>query len=62
VTIRIYANDSMGNENFDEVTVRKVLSTPANGNIPGYDLFLLTGIIVFISIGYVKIRHKKLKN
>ena len=62
VTIRFYANDTMGNMNYDEVIVMKSTpahSTPTNA-IPGYDILILLGVITIISASIIRI--KKLRN
>ncbi len=60
ITIKFYANDSLGNLNFDEVIVVKdTLTPPGNGGIPGYNLFVLLGIISLTALIIIKFRHKK---
>ncbi len=48
ITIRIYANDTMGNIGHSEVDVEKVKPKPSR--IPGYNLFFLLGILSLVSI------------
>ncbi len=45
VAIKFYANDSVGNINFQEVTVVKEITQQSPPGIPGYDLLILVGII-----------------
>ena len=63
VTIRFYANDTLGHLNFDEVIIVKDVSTPTSPpGVPGYDLFLLLGIISLVSVIIMKFKfHKKIK-
>ncbi|GAG95284.1 unnamed protein product, partial [marine sediment metagenome] len=51
VTIRFYANDTLGNINFDEVIVVKASPTanPPSGGIPGYNIIFLLGTISLIT-------------
>jgi len=56
VTIRFYANDSVGNVNFQEVTVVKEITQASPLVIPGYDLFSLLGIILAVTIIIIRKR------
>jgi len=60
ITIRFYANDTLGNISFDEVIVVKDTPTtnPSPGGIPGYNTFLLIGIICVVSVILIKKRNK----
>ena len=63
ITIRFYANDTLGNINFDEVIVVKDTPTPSPppAGIPGYNLFIIIGIfslMVVIIIKSIKIKLK----
>ncbi len=56
VIIRFYANDTLGRIGFKEVTVVKTVSQPSPPGIPGYNIFLLLGIISTVAIIIVKKR------
>ncbi len=60
ITMRFYANDTLGNTSFDEVIVVK--NTPNLSNSPrgivGYNLFLLIGIICVVSVIIIKKGNK----
>jgi hypothetical protein len=66
ITIRIYANDTVSNEAFATVSVD--LSTLVNGEIPGgipgYNAYILIGVIFVISAIIVKrqLKQNKFKN
>jgi parallel beta-helix repeat protein len=50
VIIRFYANDSIGNIGFQEITIIKATPQPIPPEIPGYDILLLVGIISAVAI------------
>ena len=58
VTIRFYANDTLGNISFDDVIVVKDTPTPSPtpSGIPGYNILLLLGIVSTIAVIIVKKR------
>ncbi|MFW9873096.1 MAG: NosD domain-containing protein [Candidatus Thorarchaeota archaeon] len=59
VTIRFYANDTLGNVNFDEVTIVKDAPVPPSSpRIPGYNLIIILGINFFIIIITINLRKK----
>lgn len=57
ITIRFYANDSLGNEGTESVTVIK--SIPSQPVILGYNVFLIIGAISVVSIIIIIISLKK---
>ncbi len=58
ITIRFYANDTLGNINYDDVIIVK--TTPSiPPSIPGYNICLLLCIICIISVITIKYRIKK---
>ncbi|TFF90357.1 MAG: hypothetical protein EU548_03405, partial [Promethearchaeota archaeon] len=61
ITIRFYANDTLGNMSFDETIVVKDAPTPSPppGAIPGYNLTILFSVISLITVITIK---RKLKN
>ena len=60
VTIRFYANDTLGNINFDEVIVVKDTPTPSPPlGIPGYNVFILLGVISLIAAFIIKRKFNK---
>ena len=59
ITIRFYANDTIGNVNFQEITVVKEITQTSPPEIPGYDLLLLVG---FISVMVVIIIKKRVNH
>ncbi|MBA7531005.1 hypothetical protein ES705_23216 [subsurface metagenome] len=56
VTIRFYANDTLGNISFDEVIVIKDIPTinPPPEGIPGYNVIILLGMISLIAVFIIK--------
>ena len=56
VTIRFYANDSIGNLNFQEITIVKAIPQPSPLEIPGYNILFLVGIIVVMVVIIIKKR------
>ncbi len=56
VIIRFYANDTLGRIGFQEVTVVKDISQPSPPGIPGYNVFLLLGIISIVAVIIIKKR------
>jgi len=59
ITIKFYANDSLGNINYDEVIVIK--TTPSDEpRILGYNLYILICIICVISVISLKLRFRKI--
>jgi len=56
VTIRFYANDTLGRIGFQEVTVVKTISQSNPPEIPGYNMLLLLGIVSTIAAIIVKKR------
>jgi len=61
VTLKFYANDTLGNIDFDEIIIVKDTPTPpGNGGIPGYNLFIFIGIISLMTLIIIKFRHKKM--
>ena len=56
VTFRFYANDSIGNIGFQEVTVVKEITQTSPLVIPGYNLLFLLGIISTVAVIIVKKR------
>jgi len=62
ITIQFYANDTVNNEVFATVSVE--ISTSGNGGIPGYNSYILIGVIFVISTLIVKrqLKQNKFKN
>lgn len=56
VTIRFYANDTLGRIGFQEIIVIKSIPQPIPPEIPGYDLLILVGIISVMVIIIIKKR------
>ena len=56
VTIKFYAKDTAGNIRFQEVTVVKTISQPTPPGIPGYNIFLLLGIVSTMAAIIIKKR------
>jgi hypothetical protein len=56
ITITFYANDTLGNEASEYVTVVKEISQPSLPEIPGYNILLLLGIVSTIAVIIVKKR------
>ena len=61
VTIRFYANDTLGNISFDEVIVVKDTPTPTPppGAIPGYNVIILLGTISLIAAFIIRSKFNK---
>jgi len=62
VSVRFYANDSKGHQTFANIIIIKHFSlepTSSGPVIPGYNLFLLYGVI-FIFIFIVTIQKRKI--
>lgn len=57
ISIAFYANDSRGYIGFDEITVIKDSGSIVDLEIPGYDIFLLFGVISVVFIFLMK-KHK----
>ena len=56
VTIRFYANDTLGRIGFQEVTVTKTIPQSPLPGIPGFDILLLVGIISVMVVIIIKKR------
>jgi len=54
ITIRFYANDTLGEIGFQEITVTKAIPQPIPPEIPGYDLVFLVGIISVMVVIIIK--------
>ena len=61
VIIKFYANNSIGNIGFQEVTVVKKITQPSAFGISGYDLLFLLGIISTVAVIIIKKRVNDLK-
>jgi len=61
ITIRFYANDTLGNISFDEVIVVKdtPIPSPPPGGIPGYNVIILLGMISLIAAFIIKRKFNK---
>jgi len=60
ITIKFYVNDTLGYISFKEVTVVKDTPTPTSpSGIPGYNVFILIGIISLIAVITIKFRYIK---
>ncbi|MFW9866750.1 MAG: nitrous oxide reductase family maturation protein NosD [Candidatus Thorarchaeota archaeon] len=59
ITLRFYANDTLGNLNFDEIIIVKNVPTSGNGRVPGYDLFILIGIISISALILIQLKRRK---
>jgi len=60
VTIRFYANDTLGNMSFDEVIVVKDTPTPSPPpGIPGYNIFILLGMMSLIAAVIIRRKFNK---
>ncbi|MBD3202398.1 MAG: hypothetical protein GF316_20465 [Candidatus Lokiarchaeota archaeon] len=59
ITLRFYANDSLGNTGYSEVIIVKDY-TPENpqSSIPGFNVILIIPIIGIVSIVYLKRKYK----
>jgi len=64
ITIRFYANDTLGHESFEQVSIVIELPTTSEGLIPGYNTYLIIGVISVISMLILKkqLKRYKLKN
>jgi len=58
VTIRFYANDTLGNVGYSEVVVEKV-DEPGNQGILGYNVIILVGAVALISVIVIGNKLKK---
>ena len=58
INIRFYAEDLVGNIDYNEVNIKKIKETPA---IPGYELFVLISLIGIITIIYLRKNAKIIK-
>ncbi|HEC37719.1 hypothetical protein LCGC14_0720300 [marine sediment metagenome] len=60
ISIKFYVNDTLGNIGFNEVIIVKDTPTSNSppGGIPGYNTFLLIGIIFVVSVILIKKRNK----
>ena len=56
IAIAFYANDTAGNENSASVNVIKKITS----GIPGYDILILSGLLVGVSLIIIKRKRKKL--
>ncbi len=61
VIIAFYANNSVGNIGFKEVTVSKYVEQTEEA-IPGYNVVVMIGIICIVSAIFYNIRHKYKQN
>ena len=57
IIIAFYANSSLGNLGYSEVRVRKYVEQ-AEEAIPGYNVFVMIGIICIVSVIFNNLRHK----
>jgi len=58
ITIRFYANDTQGYIGFSEVTIVRNVPTPTvPQEIPGYNLIILIGITILITISTLKFKY-----
>ena len=57
ITIRFYANDTLGHENYVELTVIKDTSIASTPSIPGFQLGI--GLCVIILVSMIKLYRKK---
>ena len=60
ITVRFYANDTLGHLNFDEVIIVKDVPIPTSQpGIPGYNVFVLIGIISLMAVITIKFKYSK---
>ncbi len=59
ITIRFYANDTLGHESFEQVSI--VIDLPSRKRIPGYNTYLIIGVISVISVLIFEKRLKRNK-
>ena len=59
ITITFYANDTLGNEASEHVTVVKVISQPSPPGIPGYNIIFIIGTICIVSVFIIKRKFNK---
>jgi len=59
ITIRFYANDTLGRIEFQEITVVKTISQPSPPGIPGYNMMLVIGAICIVSVFIIKRKFNK---
>ena len=61
ITIRFYANDTLGNISFDELIVVKDTPTPSPppGGIPGYNVIILLGMVSLIAAFIIRRKFNK---
>jgi len=60
ITVRFYANDTLGHLNFDEVIIVKDVPIPTSQpGIPGYNLFMFIGIISLMTVITIKSKYSK---
>lgn len=61
VTITFYANDTLGHESFEQVSINFEIPSSKKKGIPGYDTYLIIGVISVISVLILENRLKRLK-
>lgn len=61
VTVTFYANDTLGHESFKQVSINFEIPSSKRKGIPGYDTYLIIGVISVISVLILENRLKRLK-